>query len=74
MKDTKKLNAGIAIVCLQLLDSQHRLTEDQVQKVTSLCERLLRTSLYKEDGVEQDQAAIQHSISLIEEYLEEEGV
>lgn len=74
MTETKKLNAGIALVCLQLMDSQDGLTEDQVLQITALCERLLGTSLYKNDGVEQDQASIQHAIKLIEEYLEEEGV
>jgi len=74
MKDTKKLNAGIAIICLRLMDTEEKLTEDDVAKVIALCERLVNTDLYKEDGKDQNKSCIQHSIKLIEEYLEEEGV
>jgi len=74
MPDTKKLNAAVAIISLQLMDAQGGLTEEEVSKVTTLCDRLIETDLYKEDGEHQNKSCIQHAIKLIEEYLEEEGV
>ena len=74
MKDTKKLNAGIAIIALQNIHEQGGLSEDQLLTPMSLSERLTKTALYKYDGAEQDQAGIQQAFDLIEEYLQEQGV
>ena len=74
MTDTKKLNAGIAIIALWNIHEQGGLSEDQILTATSLSERLTKTVLYKGDGVEQDQAGIQQAFVLIEEYLKEQGV
>jgi len=73
MKDTKKLNAGIAIMALAFADAQGRANEDQFLKIRVLCERLTNTSLYG-DSDNSDEEKIQHAIKLIEEYLEEEVV
>ena len=74
MKDTKKLNAGLAIIALQNIHEQGGLSEDQLLNATSLSERLTNTALYKHDGEDQDQAGIQQAFTLIEEYLKEQGV
>ena len=74
MKDTKKLNAGIAIIALQNIHQQEGLTEEQLLDVMNLSERLTKTALYKYDGEEQEQAAIQQAFAMMEEYLKEQGV
>lgn len=74
MQDTKKLNAGIAIVALQNMHQQEGLSDNQLKKCMSLSERLTKTTLYKYDGEEQDQAGIEQAFVLIEEYLKEQGV
>ena len=74
LKDTKKLNAVIAIIALQNIDEQGRLSEDQLLTAISLSKRLTKTALYKDDGTNQDQATIQQAFTLIEEYLKEQGV
>ena len=71
LKDTKKLNAGIAIIALQNIHEQGGLSEDQLLTATSLSERLTKTALY---GKEQEQAAIQQAFAMMEEYLKEQGV
>ena len=73
-KDTKKLNAGIAIIALQNIHEQGGLSEDQLLTATSLSERLTKTALYEYDGEDQNQAGIQQAFALIEEYLKEQGV
>ena len=73
-KDTKKLNAWIAIIALQNIHEQGGLSEDQLLTATSLSERLTKTALYKYDGEDQNQAGIQQAFALIEEYLKEQGV
>ena len=50
LKDTKKLNAGIATLALQNIHEQGCLSEDQLLTATSLSERLTKTVLYKGDG------------------------
>ena len=72
MQDTKKINAGIAIIALQNIHQQGGLTEEQLLEVMNLSERLTKTALYIYGG--EDQAGIQQCISLIEEYLKEQGV
>lgn len=74
LKDTKKLNAGIAIIALQNIHEQGGLSDNQLKKCMSLSERLTKTALYKYDGEEQDQSGIQQAFVLIEEYLKEQGV
>ena len=74
MTDTKKLNAGLAIIALQNIHEQGGLSDSQLKKCVSLSERLTKTALYKYDGEEQDQAGIEQSFVLIEEYLKEQGV
>ena len=84
LKDTKKLNessrntreriAGIAIIALQNIHQQGGLTEEQLLEVKNLSERLTKTALYKYDGKEQEQAAIQQAFAMMEEYLKEQGV
>ena len=73
-KDTKKLNAGIAIIAIQNIHEQGGLSEDQLLTAISLSKRLTKTALYKYDGAEQDQDEIQQAFVLIEEYLKEQGV
>ena len=73
-KDTKKLNAGIAIVALQNIDEQGGLSEDQLLTAMSLSKRLTKTALYIGDGTNQDQAGIHQAFAMIEEYLKEQGV
>jgi len=72
-KDTKKLNAAVALEALGYLEAEEQLTEDQISQVASLCERLTSTPLY-DDGPESNAVDFQHALKLIEEYLEEEGV
>ncbi len=72
MKDTKKLNAGIAIIALQNIHQQGGLTEEQLLDVMNLSERLTKTALYIHSGEDEDQAGIRQCINLIEEYLKEQ--
>ena len=72
-KDTKRLNAGIAIIALRNMHHEERLSDNQLEKYVSLSERMIKTDLYKY-GEEQDQDAIQQTFVLIEEYLKEQGV
>ena len=74
MTDTKKLNAGIAIIALQNIDEQGGLSEDQLLTAISLSKRLIKTELYIGDGTNQDQAGIHQAFAMIEEYLKEQGV
>ena len=73
-KDTKKLNAGIAVNALQNIHQQGRLSDNQLKTFISLIERLTKTALYKYDGKDQNQSGIQQAFVLIEEYLKEQGV
>lgn len=74
MTDTKKLNAGIAIIALQNIHEQGGLSDNQLKKCMSLRERLMKTALYKYDGKDQAQSGIQQAFVLIKEYLKEQGV
>lgn len=81
-KNTKKLNAGIAIIALQNIHQQSGhdvvaslqggLSEEQLLEVMNLSERLTKTALYIHGG--EDQAGIRQCINLIEDYLKEQGV
>ena len=70
MQDTKKINAGIAIIALQNIHQQGGLTEEQLLDVMNLSERMTKTALYIHGG--EDQAGIRQCINLIEEYLKEQ--
>lgn len=67
--NTKKLNAGIAMIALQNMHQQGELSDNQLKKCVSLSERLVETALYKHDGADQDQAGIEQAFNLIEDYL-----
>lgn len=72
MQDTKKINAGIAIIALQNIHQQGGLTEEQLLEVMNLSERLTKTALYIHGGEDEDQADIRQCINLIEDYLKEQ--
>lgn len=72
MKDTNKLNAGIAIIALQNIHQLGGLTEEQFLEVMNLSERLTKTALYIHSEEDADQAGIRQCINLIEEYLKEQ--
>ena len=69
-KDTKKLNAGIAFLCLQNLDDRGYI--DNVEVLKKLAERICQTPAYTAPYETED--LIKQSITLIEEYLKEQGV
>lgn len=72
MKDTKKLNAGIAFLCLQNLDDQNCILGEYIQDITILADRTEKTELY--NAGTNDKEIIEQCITLIEEYLKERGV
>lgn len=74
MQDTKKLNAGLAILILQHLDYKALVPEDCLEMFVSVAQRLSLTELYDESKVPSDKEVSMHCISLIEEYLKEQGV
>ena len=81
MKDTKKLNAGIALLALRSADEITGLKSEDFERVAALVKRLMKTSviqeIYTEDGSVSsvlDTALIEHAINMIEEYLKEQGV
>ena len=69
-KDTKKLNAGIAYLCLQNLDEQASIPEKYIHDITSLADRTEKTELY--NAGTNDEEIIEQCINLIEEYLKEQ--
>ena len=73
MKDTKKLNAGIALVCLGSYLDDGKLTQEQFNRISRLAERCVNTSLMIESEVN-DAEYIEQAIAYIEEYLKEQGV
>ena len=70
MNDTKKLNASIAFLCLQNLDNQGYI--DNTEVLEKLAERVRQTPAYTAPSETED--LIKQSITLIEEYLKEQGV
>ena len=81
MKDTKKLNAGIALLALRSADEITGLKSEDFERVAALVKRLMKTAVmqetYTEDGSVSsvlDTALIEHAINMIEEYLKEQGV
>ena len=71
MKDTKKLNAAIALVCLGSYLDDGKITQEQFKRVSCL-ERSC-TSLMIESEVN-DAECIEQAIAYIEDYLQEQGV
>ena len=72
LKDTKKLNAGIAFLALQSLDDRDGISDKYIPAITALAERAAITPLYK-PGTPDDEI-IQQCMIAIEEYLKEQGV
>lgn len=71
MNDIKKLNAGIAFLCLQNLDDQNCILGKYIQDITILADRTEKTELYSAGA--KDEEIIEQCINLIEEYLKECG-
>ena len=72
-KDTKKLNAGIALVCLGSYLDDGMITQEQFNRISRLAEKCKNTSVMAESEVN-DAEYIEHAIAYIEEYLQEQGV
>ncbi len=74
LKDTKKLNVGIALLALRNFGAAQVLSEEDYAKTVAMAYRLEKTPLYK-DSKDSDAAShIQQALTLIEEYLKERGV
>ena len=73
LKDTKKLNAGIALICLGSYRDDGKITQEQFNRISRLAERCVNTSLMIEGEVN-DAVYIEQAIAHIEEYLKEQGV
>ena len=81
MKDTKKLNAGIALLALRSADEITGLNSEDFERVAALVKRLTKTAVMQEIyagdesvSITLDTALTEHAINMIEEYLEEQGV
>ena len=72
-KDTKKLNAGIALVCLGSYLEDGMITQEQFNRISRLAQKCMNTSVMVESEVN-DAEYIEHAIAYIEEYLKEQGV
>ena len=72
-KDTKKLNAGIALVCLGVYLEDGLISEEQFKRISVLANKCYNTSVAKESETH-DVEYIEQSIAMIEEYLKEQGV
>ena len=65
--NTKKLNAGIAFLCLQNIDDQGAIPEDRVLQITTLADQSESTELYIEGT--NNLEIINQCIVLIQDYL-----
>ena len=65
--NNKKLNAGIAFLCLQGMDNQNDIPEDSFLKISKLAEQAEGTALWKEDINDED--LIKQCIVIIQDYL-----
>ena len=81
LTDTKKLNAGIALMALQSADEITGLKSEDFERVAVLVKRLTKTAIMQEIYTEDepvssvlDTALTEHAIAMIEEYLKEQGV
>ena len=72
LKDTKKLNAGIAFLALQSLEDRDSISDKYIPAITALAERAVVTPLYNAGNT--DDEIIHQCIITIEEYLKEQGV
>ena len=70
LTDTKKLNAGIALVCLGSYLDDGMFTQEQFNRISRLAEKCKNTSVIEVNDAEY----IEHAIAYIEEYLQEQGV
>ena len=73
-KDTKELNAGVAMLALQSFDEARVLSEEDYAKIVAMAHRLEKTPLYKDSKDSDNAIHIQQAFTLIEEYLKEQGV
>ena len=73
LKDTKKLNVGIALLALQGFDKAQVLSEEDYTKTVAMAHRLEKTPLYKDSKDSDNAIHIQQAFTLIEEYLKEQG-
>ena len=71
--DTKKLNAGIALVCLGSYLDDGMITQEQFNRISRLAEKCMNTSVMVESEVN-DAEYIEQAIAYLEEYLKEQGV
>lgn len=71
--NTKKLNAGIALVCLGSYLEDGMITQEQFERIHVLADRGKNTPIAKENETN-DVEYIEQSIAMIEEYLKEQGV
>ena len=71
MQDTKKLNAGIALLALRSFAEAQVLSEEDYAKTVAMAYLLKKTPLYKDSD---NDGHIQQAFALIEEYLKEQGV
>ena len=81
MTDTKKLNAGIALMALQGADEAQGLKPEDFERVAQLVKRLTKTTVMQEIWTEDESVSstldtdlTEHAIAMIEEYLKEQGV
>ena len=81
MKETKKLNAGIALIALQGADEAQGLKPEDFERVDQLVKRLTKTTVMQEICTEDESVSstldtdlTEHAIAMIEEYLKEQGV
>ena len=74
MKDTKELNAGIALLALQSFNEAQVLSEEDYTKTVAMVYRLEKTPLFKDSKDSDNAIHIQQAFTLIEEYLKEQGV
>ena len=79
--NTKKLNAGIALIALQGADEAQGLKPEDFERLSELVRRLTKTVVMQEIYTEDesvsstlDTALTEHAINMIEEYLKEQGV
>ena len=69
----RQLNAGIALVCLGAYLEDGLISEEQFKRISVLANKCYNTSVAKESETH-DVEYIEQSITMIEEYLKEQGV
>ena len=81
LKDTKKLNAGIALMALQGVNKITGLNSEDFERVAVLVKRLTKTEVMQEIYTEDESvssvlntALTDQAIAHIEDYLKEQGV